>query len=184
MTKAPKNPTADKPNLTLASSTDKPAVTPIKANPVTVKLADENPPVTFNPEKLAELLNMLTDQKAELAALKANMVEANKGKIDKAVKATAGKSEKAVKNELDTIKAFKKIGITGVVPKQNVLTYNLWLARGFRPLEGSKSVRVANLRLFHETQVRPLTAAETKAAKVQLAAAKLRREGSPNLELQ
>jgi hypothetical protein len=44
-----------------------------------VKLAgDENPPVTFSPEKLAELLNMLTDQKAELAALKAKAFKGDK----------------------------------------------------------------------------------------------------------
>jgi hypothetical protein len=66
----------------------------------------------------------------------------------------------------------------------NVLTFNLWLAKGFKPLEGSKAVRVQNLRLWHESQVRPLSAAEVKAAKEQLAAVKLRREGNPALELQ
>jgi hypothetical protein len=184
MTKTPKNPTTDKPNLTLASSTDRPAVTPIKpkaSKPVAV--SDGNPPVTFSPEKLAELMNMLSDQKAELAALKAKMVDTNKIKIDQAVKAVAGRSEKTVKNELEAIKAFKKLGIVAK-PRIDTFTFNLWLAKGFRPIEGSKSVRVANLRLFHETQVRPLTAAEKKAAKTQLESAKLRREGSPNLELQ
>jgi hypothetical protein len=179
MTKAPKTPNTDKPALTLASSNETP-VTPIK--PKVAKLADVNPPVTFSPEKLAELLNMLSDQKAELAALKANMVETNKVKIDQAVKVVAGKSEKSTANEKAAVKAFKKLGITAQ-PRVDTFTFNLWLAKGFRPIEGSKSVRVANLRLFHESQVRPLTAAETKAAKTQLAAAKLRREGSPNLEL-
>jgi hypothetical protein len=178
MTKAPRNPNGP----TLATSNDNPA-TPIKAKPVTVKIADENPTVTFSPEKLAELLNMLTDQKAELAALKSAMVETNKVKIDKAAKTVAGKSEKSTANEIAAVKAFKKLGIVAK-PRVDTFTFNLWLAKGFRPIEGSKSVRVANLRLFHESQVRPLTAAEVKAAKTQLAAAKLRREGKPELELQ
>jgi hypothetical protein len=139
----------------LASSNETPA-TPIK--PKVAKLADVNPPVTFSPEKLAELLNMLTDQKAELAALKAmafkgdKAVEIAKANVDKAVKAVAAKSEKSTANEIAAVKAFRRLGIVAK-PRVDTFTFNLWLAKGFRPIEGSKSVRVANLRLFHESQV-------------------------------
>jgi hypothetical protein len=180
MSKTPRNPNGP----TLIASNDKPA-TPIKpkvGKPVAIK-ADENPPVSFSPEKLAELLNMLSDQKAELAALKERMVASNKAKIGEVKMSVAGKSQKTVENELAAVKAFKKLGIVAQ-PHVDTFTYNIWLSKGFKAIEGTKSVRVANLRLFHRSQVRALTGAEAKAAKEQLAAAKLRREGSPNLELQ
>ena len=82
-TKSPRNPNGP----TLVTSNDTP-VTPIKKKTASVKLAgDENPPVTFSPEKLAELLNMLTDQKAELAALKAKAFKGDKAvEIAKAIR--------------------------------------------------------------------------------------------------
>lgn len=52
-----------------------------------------------------------------------------------------------------------------------------WAAKGSRPKEGSKSVKVANLRLFHVSQVRKLTADEVKAIKDQQTAAIKRHEG-------
>jgi hypothetical protein len=99
-----------------------------------------------------------TDQKAELAALKAmafkgdKAVEIAKANVDKAVKAVAAKSEKSTANEIAAVKAFRRLGIVAK-PRVDTFTFNLWLAKGFRPIEGSKSVRVANLRLFHESQV-------------------------------
>jgi hypothetical protein len=42
---------------------------------------------------------------------------------------------------------------------------------GLRPMEGSKSLRVGNLRLFHKSQLRPLTMEEEQAAKAQSEAA-------------
>ena len=65
-------------------STTLPPVQPAITEPAAL------PPVTFSPEKLAELLNMLTDQKEELAALKEQMVESNKRKMDTYAKALWG----------------------------------------------------------------------------------------------
>src|ERR1700730_10176923 len=78
MTKTPRIPTTDKPNLTLASSTNLRVVTPIK--PKVSKVA-ALPAATFSPEALTALLNEVTetrkalaDQKAELDALKTKAV--------------------------------------------------------------------------------------------------------------
>jgi hypothetical protein len=147
----------------------------------------ENPPVTFSPEMLAQIVNELTESRrliAELMADKAKAAAMPATPAKTAKVSVAGKTEKVIKNELDAIRAFKKIGISNVQPKVNVLTFNKWLERGFRPLEGSKAVRVANLRLWHETQVRPLTKDEQMKAREQLAAYEARRNGNPSLELQ
>jgi hypothetical protein len=55
----------------------------------------------------------------------------------------AGKSEQAIKNEIATVRAFKRAGFGNVKPHEDVLTFNKWAAKGFRPKEGSKSVKVA-----------------------------------------
>jgi hypothetical protein len=49
---------------------------------------------------------------------------------------------------------------------------------GLRPMEGSKSLRVGNLRLFHKSQLRPLTMEEKQAAKAQSEAAVARHTAS------
>jgi hypothetical protein len=133
------------------------------------------PEPTFSPEMLSKLLNEMTEQRKFIAELMAERqilnAAASAAKPAKTqTLSVAGKSEKVIKNELECIRAFKKLGIANVVPKVNVLTFNKWLERGLRPLEGSKAVRVQNLRLWHETQVRPLTKEETKKAREQLAA--------------
>jgi ribosomal protein L24 len=139
------------------------------------------PAVSFSPEALSKLLNELTAQRAELADLKEKMIEANKAKMDQIAKpatmSVAGKSETAIQNELLAIRLFKKAGFQNVVPHQNVKTFNRWMAEGRRPIEGSKSIRVANLRLFHVTQTREVTSAEIKANKKQQADAVARHEG-------
>jgi hypothetical protein len=84
----------------------------------------------------------------------------------------AGKSEPSIKNELQTIRAFKRAGFGTVTPHKDVMTFNRWVAAGFRPKEGSKSVPVNNLRLFCKAQVRPLTSEEKAKAKDQPTAAK------------
>jgi hypothetical protein len=196
MTKAPKNP-----GPTLVSSNDGKLVTPIKpkaAKVTSVKRSPDGlsllvqqaadkpmPPVTFSPEALAKLLNELTAQRAELAEIKATMVEANKAKIDKAVKATAGTGKPtSADNEKAVVKAFAKAGFGKVTPHVDVKTFNRWKLENMRPMEGSKSQKVNGLRLFHKTQCRAMTKAEIKEAREQIAAANLRREGSPDLELQ
>jgi|SRR5467141_1885070 hypothetical protein len=150
-------------------STTLPPVQPAITEPAAL------PPVTFSPEKLAELLNMLTDQKEELAALKEQMVESNKRKMDTYAKAptmsVAGKSERSIQNELQTIRAFAKAGFKDNRPHETIKTFNRWMAEGLRPMPGSKSLRVANLRLFHRSQCQAVTAAEKTASKDQSTAA-------------
>ena len=61
---------------------------------------------------------------------------------------------------MKAISAFKKKGFGIVKPKIDVLTFNKWVEQGLRPKEGEHSVPVANLRLFHRSQCRELTAEE------------------------
>ena len=104
-----------------------------------------------------------------------------KAKVDKP--ATA-KVDLSAKNDADCIRIFKKAGFKEpLTPRVNILTFRKWVENGYRPVEKSKALKVNNLRLWHVSQVRPLTKDEIKAAKTQLAAAKLRREGRPELEL-
>jgi hypothetical protein len=143
---------------------------------------EPSPPVTFSPEKLAELLNMLSDQKAELAALKAGLIESNKAKLDKIAKAKpatmsiAGKTERSIKNEIETVRAFKRAGFGNVTCHVDVLTFNKWMAQGLRPIPGSKSLKVGNLRLFHRSQCAAVSPAEKAANAKQQAAAVARHD--------
>jgi hypothetical protein len=84
------------------------------------------------------------------------------------------KGDSSAKNEMACIKAFKKKFNIIVKPKVDVLTFNLWVAQGLRPKEGEHATKVANLRLFHKSQCRPLTKAEMGefAAKAKEQAAK------------
>ncbi len=115
------------------------------------------PPVTFNLQDPVFQQILAQAVEARLAAMQA----------EKPQKLIAGKSETQIKLELATIKAFRKLGITDVKPRENVLTFNRWVAAGFRPVEGSKAVKVANLRLFHASQVRKLTSEDRKTLKEQ-----------------
>jgi hypothetical protein len=124
---------------------------------------NEAKPVTFSPEKMAEILNEITEtrklvaeQMAEIAALKAQPAKA---------KAANGQSEVSHKNELAAIKAFKKAGFGIIKPNIDTFTFGRWVAKGYRPVEGSKSVKVNGLRLFCQKQVRELTAEEKAAVK-------------------
>ena len=51
------------------------------------------------------------------------------------------------------------------------MTFNRWMAKGYRPMEGSKSLKIRNLRLFHKTQVRSITSEERAALEAQSEAA-------------
>jgi hypothetical protein len=125
-----------------------------------------NPPVTFTVEQM---------NKAVAAAV-ADAVAKQKTKVDAAVAAMSVKSDRAIKNELQTIRAFKKIGVNAT-PHVDTFTFNIWASKGFRPKEGTKAVRVNNLRLFHKSQCRPITAEEVKEMKEQQIAAIKRYEG-------
>lgn len=108
-----------------------------------------NNAVTFN---LADLQKLVAEGVAQALAAK--------GKGGSKVKTAAtldGKSERSIKNEIQCVKAFKKAGFGNVTPHVDVMSFNRWAAKGFRPIEGTKSVKVLNLRLFHVSQVRELT---------------------------
>ena len=132
---------------------------------------EASPAVTFSPEKLAELVNEITEGRKTIAALTAAIAAKTQAANTKPTKASkAGpapatssevKTERAVQNELLCIRAFKKAGYGVVVPHVDVRTFNRWQAVGLRPVEGSKSVRAGNLRLFHKSQCRVITQEET-----------------------
>jgi len=150
------------------------------------KTTDASPEVSFSPQALQALLEevtagrkliadtmaALTEQKAELDALKTKVA-------DQPVRLrVAGKSERSVKNEIAVVRAFKAKGFGNVTPHVDVKTFNKWMLDGLRPIEGSKSLRVGNLRLFHKSQLRPLTMEEKQAAKAQSEAAVARHAAS------
>jgi hypothetical protein len=80
------------------------------------------------------------------------------------------KNTRTVDMEALAIKAFRRAGYGEVKPRQDVKTYALWIADGFKVREGEKSVRVKSLRLFHRSQVEPISEAEKAAYLAQRAA--------------
>jgi len=58
------------------------------------------------------------------------------------------------------VKAFRKAGYGEIKPRIDVKTYNLWLAEGFKVKPVEHGVKVQQLRLFHRSQCRELTAEE------------------------
>jgi hypothetical protein len=58
-----------------------------------------------------------------------------------------------------------------VKPHVDVRTFNRWMLEGLRPVAGSKSLKVGNLRLFHKSQCQAVSAEEKKASKDQSEAA-------------
>jgi hypothetical protein len=133
-----------------------------------------NPPVTFDIND-PTLQAMLAQAVAvALAAQKAELMQV----IAAGKPATSGKSEKSIRNEIAVVRAFKKAGFGDVKPHVDVKTFNKWmLDDGLRPAEGSKSIRVAHLRLFHRSQCRPVTAEEKAATQQQSDAAVARHTG-------
>jgi hypothetical protein len=100
-----------------------------------------SPAVTFTP---AELQAVIAAAIAEHEAAKAS-----KGKTD-----TSGEMEKA------TVKAFKRAGFGEVTPRVDTLTYGKWVEQGFKVKEGEHATKVKNLRLFHRSQVEPISKQE------------------------
>src|SRR6266403_3507956 len=80
----------------------------------------------------------LAAQRAELLQAMADQQQALKPQPQAASAANSGKSEQSQKNEIAVIRAFKKAGFGTIVPYQDVLTFNRWVAQGFRPVEGTK----------------------------------------------
>jgi hypothetical protein len=136
--------------------------TPETTKPTTVAAKPTaNPPVTFDVNDPAFQAIVAQAVAARLAVIEAE--EPAK---------TAGKGERSMQNEFAVVKAFKRAGFGSVKPHEDVKTFNKWVAAGFRPKEGTKSLKIKNLRLFHKSQVRPITAAEkAELAKANEAAA-------------
>jgi hypothetical protein len=100
-----------------------------------------NPNVTFSPEQLQAVIAQAIREHEE----------------SKAQKAQADSSD-----EMDRlcVKAFKRSGFQDVQPRVNILTYGKWVEKGFRVKPGEQSIKVRNLRLFHASQVEPISKKE------------------------
>jgi hypothetical protein len=150
MARSPKTPDTTKPDTTEAAAQ-----------------AIASPPVTFDLND-PTLRAMLAQAVAvALAAQKAELMQT----MAATKPATNGKSDRSLKNEIAVVKAFKKAGFGDVRPHEDVRTFNRWVAAGYRPVEGSRSIKTNNLRLFCRAQCRPITPEEKQAAKAQSEAA-------------
>jgi hypothetical protein len=112
------------------------------------------PSKTTTPETPREPTSNLADLERLVAEGVAKALAAREAKRP------AGKSDQSTKNETAAMKAFKKRGFGIIKPYIDTKTFNLWVKEGLRPREGEHSVPVANLRLFHRSQCRELTAEE------------------------
>jgi hypothetical protein len=145
--------------------------------------ATANPTVTLTEEALQRLLSQaageaLDRQRAELKA--AYQTVSAKAKAQN----VAGKSERSAANELATIRAFQKAGFGVVTPRVNVKTFRRWIEEdGRRVIEGCKSLKVRNLRLFHVSQTRPLEPGELEAMQEQKSAADERQKGAKVIDI-
>jgi len=139
---------------------------------------EPSPAVTFSPAALQALIDEVTASRAEMAELKAGLIASNKAKMATPAPVAAKPAvDRSAQNVALTVRAFKKIGVTGeILPHQNILTFRKWIERGYRPVEGSKAVKVSNLRLWHISQCRLLTQAELKAIAKQQADAVARHD--------
>lgn len=102
----------------------------------------------------------ITVSKADLAAMIAQAVAAALSNGTHAVEAKPvantlvdGKTERQLKTDVAVCRAFKKAGFGSVVPRVDCMTYNRWMANGFKVKPGEKSVKVKQFRLFHKSQV-------------------------------
>ncbi|MBD4236239.1 hypothetical protein GUH38_02775, partial [Xanthomonas citri pv. citri] len=89
----------------------------------------QSAPVSFTPEALQVVIaQAIAEHEAKKAAVK--------------------KGETTDKYTALCISAFKRAGFKAedIKPRENVLTFNKWLEKGFRPKEGEKAVAVKGLR--------------------------------------
>jgi hypothetical protein len=79
--------------------------------------------------------------------------------------------------ETATVKAFRRAGYKpeDIKPRENIKTYNLWIAEGRRVRQGESSIRVRTLRLFHIDQTSAMNEVEKKAAVEALAEKRAKR---------
>ena len=133
----------------------------------TTKAPTKSRPVSFSPEELQRVIA----EAVAAATAKSEFAEA----LAAEPSAANGKSQASMQKEIAVVKAFKRAGFGNVMPHVDVMTFNRWVSKGYRPVEGSKSLKVKNLRLFHRTQVRQLTA-EERAAMTEQSAAVVKRD--------
>ena len=134
----------------------------------------ELPAVSFTPEALQAVIAKATQEAVEraTAAMKAELQAALAAKPP----SLNNKTEKSLRNEIAVVKAFKKAGYGDVKPHVDVMTYNRFMAAGLRPVPGSKSLKIGNLRLFHKSQCAAVSPEEKAANKDQQQAAVARHE--------
>ena len=59
-----------------------------------------------------------------------------------------GKTEASLKIDILVCKAFKRAGFGDVTPRQDVMTYNKWLASGHKVKPGERATKVRQFRLI------------------------------------
>lgn len=145
---------------------------PVTAKPTTKAEIPASPPVTFSLEKMQEIVAAAV-AKATAETKAAVLAEMKAAKTP--TEWANGKSEISAKNDLAVLRACKKAGFKDVQPRVNVLTFRKWVEKGYRPKEGSSALKINNLRLWHVSQVRPMSKDEIAAMKVQSEASDQRR---------
>lgn len=95
--------------------------------------------------------------------LKALVEMMQKQATSQAKKSTPKASDKMTKEEFEValIEACKKAGYASPEPRFNILTYDLWLAKGRKVRKGEHGIKVKGrkTRLFHEAQTEPVVQA-------------------------
>jgi hypothetical protein len=86
-----------------------------------------------------------------------------------------------IRHELAVIRAFRKAGFGVVQPYTDTLTFRLWMQKGYYPIRGTRSIKVGTLRLFHRSQMRPLSDEEKQVIQDQRDATVRRHEAESNV---
>ncbi len=77
-----------------------------------------------------------------------------------ASKAQKAKADTSTEMERLAVKAFRRAGFGEVKPRVDTLTYGKWVEQGFKAKAGEHAIKVRNLRLFHRSQVEPISKQE------------------------
>ena len=94
-----------------------------------------------------------SELKAVLDAAIAEALAARDAKPVPANKLVDGKTENQLRIDIMVVNAFKKAGYGDVKPREDVMTYNKWLASGHKVRTGERATKVKQFRLFHKSQV-------------------------------
>ena len=145
----PQGPTNDAPKSRKAA----------KAKAPTMPLAQAVAMAANAPKAEPKTVTVTVEQLEELIAKRLEAAMA-KAPAPVAKPKASGQSAQSQRNDWLAVNAFKKAGFGTVIPRQDVKSYSLWVQEGFKPKAGTKAVKVKNLRLFHSSQVEPITAKE------------------------